>query len=63
MTTIYCPMKKCQYNNARLETDEGSCYKKEIELDIHECDYHDLPYCPEYNVIKNGQNKKEVIIK
>lgn len=48
MTVIYCPLKKCQYNNAKTPEDEGICTKENLEMEMrcwYDCRF---VYCPEY---------------
>ena len=46
---VYCPMKKCNYNNAQRDTDEGICTKQDLELSVAHYDYNNFPYCSEYS--------------
>ena len=48
MTVVYCPMKRCQYNEAMQAEDEGICSKDEIEMGKAEYT-KDFAYCPEYD--------------
>jgi hypothetical protein len=51
--TVYCPRKKCYYNNAKTDRDEGVCTKDNLDLEIINYGYNDFSCCTEYIVISH----------